>query len=52
MDTVKIEVDQSELDEAFEKAERLQLIIKEARTILKELASSEVNLKVRSLIQH
>ena len=44
---VKIEMDTSELDDVLEKVEKLREVLLEAKTLLDELASKEIDLRIK-----
>lgn len=44
---VKIEMDTSELDDVLKKVEKLREVLLEARTLLDELASKEIDLRIK-----
>ena len=43
---VKIEMDTSELDDVLKKVEKLREVLLEAKTLLDELASKEIDLRI------
>lgn len=44
---VKIEMDTSELDDVLKKVEKLREVLLEAKTLLDELASKEIDLRIK-----
>ncbi|MCL2841799.1 MAG: hypothetical protein FWE05_13655 [Defluviitaleaceae bacterium] len=44
--TINANVDTSKIDEAITKADRLRNLIKEAKSLADDLASTEINLKL------
>ena len=44
---VKIEMDTSELDDVLKKVEKLREVLLEAKTFLDELASKEIDLRIK-----
>ena len=44
---VKIEMDTSELDDVLKKVEKLREVLLEAKTLLDELASKEIDLSIK-----
>ena len=44
---VKIEMDTSELDDVLKKVEKLREVLLEAKTLLDELASKEIDLHIK-----
>lgn len=44
---VKVEMDMSELDDVLKKVEKLREVLLEAKTLLDELASKEIDLRIK-----
>lgn len=44
---MKIEMDTSELDDVLKKVEKLREVLLEAKTLLDELASKEIDLRIK-----
>lgn len=44
---VKIEMDTTELDDVLKKVEKLREVLLEAKTLLDELASKEIDLRIK-----
>lgn len=44
---VKVEMDTSELDDVLKKVEKLRDVLLEAKTLLDELASKEIDLSIK-----
>ena len=42
-----VKIDTAEIDEAMQKLQRLYELLKEANSLVRELASTELNLKVK-----
>lgn len=45
---VKVEMDTSELDDVLKKVEKLRDVLLEAKTLLDELASKEIDLSIKA----
>ena len=44
---MEVKIDTTEIDKAIEKSVRLQELLKEANSLARELASTELNIKIK-----